>query len=509
MQKQAVHKLAGAVIGAICLASPAFAFWDSSDVAAEREAWQNALQSLETHGLPAEEYAKAFGYIDELTSEEAAPLVYAVLADLRYGLTRDDLSDAQQDALMKHATHLLTQCEVPLNCLQEYVPQHAQYAPIQKELERYVGYAKHQLWPAIVDGPTLKLGMEDERVADIRNMLRLTGDLPSDVNVSDPMSKAFGATLQKAVIRFQKRHALDADGAVGPKTLRVMQVSPETRIEQMALTLERIRQTASNPEGKHLVVNLPSFTMDAMEGNDKTWRMDVIVGRKDRETPIFSNSITTLEVNPTWTPTHKILSKDLLPKFRNDPEYAVRGGYKVYDRAGGYAVDPMEVDWEMTSASDIRVVQQPGARNALGKVKFMLPDNQAIYLHDTAKRHLFSKSARALSSGCVRLADPEALLAFVLDAQNDAKKSRGERAWGSNERVTIALNQHIPVNVTYYTAFANEEGVVGFYEDIYKKDDGLKLAMQNYNVQYAMREYRLATLPSDAPGLSQYAQNLN
>lgn len=479
-------------MGAAIISSPAMAFWDSNDIAAEKEQWRAAVESLDTHGLDAAPYLVAFDHIEKFNAKEAAPFMYALSADLRYGVSRDGLSAEQKEVLNGYVQTLLEKCEQPTSCLQKISARHEQYAPLQAKLKEYKAYTANNLWPSIAAGKTIKDGMRDARVVDIRSLLRLTGDLPADVVVANPTDTLYDEVTQAAVRSFQARHGLEVDGSVGPATLAAMQISPNARAEQIALTLERLRKADDAQEGKHVLVNVPSYTLKAMDGAEVKLRMDVIVGKTARATPLFNNSINRVVINPTWTPTYKILSKDLMPKFRNNPAYAVNGGYKIYDRAGGYQVDPMNVDWESTSASDLRVVQSAGTKNALGKVKFLLPDNDSVYLHDTSHRELFVKAERALSSGCVRLSDPKAMMEYVLAAQGGDVLENAQKAWDGTSQSHINLSTPIPVNVTYYTAAVNAEGKVEFYNDVYKKNDALELAMSKHNPQYAMREYRLA-----------------
>lgn len=509
MHKRIITISVAMALGVASFASPSLAFWNKTDTAAKETAWRSAVGSLENHGIDASQYILAFDHIETFNKENAAPFIYALVADLRYGVTRDALNDVQKAELMRNAKSLLATCQQPADCLQNIAARHEQYAALQRQLSNYRDYAQNGMWPSLHGGQTIKTGMHNARVPDIRNLLRLTGDLPAAVEVADPLATLYDAVTQQAVERFQSRHGLDVDGSVGPATLAAMQISPELRARQIALTLERMRRYEAVDSENYILVNVPSYHLQAIAGEKVALAMDVIVGKKDRATPLFNNSINTVVVNPTWTPTYKILTKDLLPKFRNDPEYIERGGYKVYDRADGYELDPYSVDWEQTSANDVRVVQSAGARNALGKVKFLLPDNDAIYLHDTSKRQLFSEASRALSSGCVRLSDPKALMDFVLAAQGDAQADKGSAAWAGEERTTMRLKHKIPVKVTYYTASIGDEGMVHFHSDIYRKNDALVAAMSKHNPQYAMRQYRLAMLPSDAPGLSQYAQNQN
>jgi murein L,D-transpeptidase YcbB/YkuD len=333
-------------------------------------------------------------------------------------------------------------------------------------------------WPQVADGPALKPGAQDARVPAMRELLRLSGDLPRGVAVRGGQERLYDAPLQEAMRRFQRRHGLTQDAVAGAQTLAALRITPAQRVQQMALALEQMRRSEQPENG--IVVNVPQYRLQAFENGREVLAMDVIVGRSDRATPMFDKVIDRLVINPTWTPTRKIINEDLLPKLRDNPSYAYNGGYKVYDRSSGSEVDATRVDWQQVNADDVRLVQKPGRSNALGRIKFMLPDNQAIYLHDTASPRLFSKSERALSSGCIRLSDPEALLDYVLKGQSDTQIERANRAWqkAGDEPELVMLNHSVPVRMAYFSARVNREGEVMFFDDVYGRDAALRKSMQ-------------------------------
>ncbi len=340
-------------------------------------------------------------------------------------------------------------------------------------------------WHAVPSGPALKTGDEHHRVALLRERLRLEGDYLGDT--SPAALSVYDEGLFAAVQQFQRRHGLEADGVVGPATIQQLNVPVANRISQLTLSLERLRKLPDAPDAEYVEVNIPSYRLFAYRGANRALQMDVIVGKRARPTPEFSNMITMVGLNPTWTPTQKILSRDLIPKFSRDPDYARRGGYRVKDRHTGQELLPWNVDWQSVSARDVQVVQRPGRNNALGKVKFLLPKNDSIYLHDTAKPSLFSKANRALSSGCIRLSDPEAFLDFIIESQPNERFAKLRDYYAGNQNKHVSLEQPIAVQTTYFTAWVNDEGQVEFYDDVYRKDDRLALAMEKTSRQFASR----------------------
>lgn len=450
----------------------------------------SSLAAVETHGLSATYYQSKlqdninnYG-ADSINHDAVDGFLTDLVADLRYGITSNQSIDPTSDKAMQinQLATELRRCTDYVACFQSIADRHHEYRPIQNQLANYKAIQHHGGWPTIKAGPTLKAGMQDARVKNLTKLLVMTGDYASTTP-----SGAYDDALVEAVKRFQARHGLSTDGAVGPATLKAMNIPVSTRITQLEMSLERLRQLPNMPQGHHIRVNIPSYRLHAYNGDTQMLNMDVIVGKVSRPTPLFDNHINTLVMNPTWTPTTKILNKDILPKVRNDPAYLTNGNYVVKDRYTGETLDPYAVDWQSASAADVRVVQKAGSRNALGKIKFLLPQNDAVYLHDTSSPSLFNKSYRALSAGCIRLSDPEALLSYVAQAQNQPEFNNVVDYYKSSKSRTMKVANPIPVKMTYFTAWINEAGEPTFYDDVYKKDARLELALAKHGSQYALR----------------------
>lgn len=448
-----------------------------------------SLASLEFHGLSSDYYqgklkdtVKTYG-IKDIAHEQIDVFLGDLVADLRYGVTRNKPMDQASDQAIevRQLVADLRHCMDMVACYQSIAARHAEYRPLQKKLAEYKVIEKQGGWPNIAAGKTLKPGMNDSRVMDVTRLLIMTGDYTYTAPTG-----SYDDMLVEAVKHFQQRHGLEVDGTIGPKTRATMNVPPRKRIDQIELSLERLRNLP-NADGHHIRVNIPSYKLQAFEDDKQVLSMDVIVGKTSRPTPIFSNYINTLVVNPTWTPTARILRQDILPKVRNNPSYIANGNYVVTDRHTGQKLDPYSVDWKSTSVSDVRVVQRSGSRNALGKVKFLLPENDSVYLHDTSHRELFSKSYRALSSGCIRLSDPQALLSYVASAQSAPIFQKVDDYYQSSTRRNLKVDNPIHVQMTYFTAWVDESGNVNFYDDVYKKDARKELAMAKHSRAYAAR----------------------
>lgn len=349
--------------------------------------------------------------------------------------------------------------------------QHPQYLALQAALEDYRTIEAAGGWPLIRPGETLRPGMTDPRVPVLRARLMVTGDL-----APEPVAgEFFDPALVAAVRRFQLRHGLEADGAVGPQTLRALNRTVGERIDQLRLSLERARWVLRGIGDDFVLVNIAGARTYVYKGGDLVWRTRSIVGQQYRKTPIFRDEIRYMELNPTWTVPRTIFVEDKLPLIQEDPGYLARGGYQVLDR-DWQALDPSVVDWWALDPPPVTLVQAPGPGNALGQVKFMFPNRFAVYLHDTNDRSLFDRAARTLSSGCVRIEQPFVLADLLMEGDPSWSHARLEAILASGRATRVDLPKPMPVLLTYYTAWV-EDGEVLFREDIYDRDEAVLEAL--------------------------------
>jgi murein L,D-transpeptidase YcbB/YkuD len=350
-------------------------------------------------------------------------------------------------------------------------PTHAGYAGLQKALASYRDIAARGGWPVIPDGPKLQRGDRGPRVAALRNRLLLTADLD---RASAPVNDVFDAALERGVQRFQERHGIEADGVIGTSTLAALNVPAEARVRQIEFNMERWRWLPQELGDRYILVNIANFALDVVEHGQSVLAMRVVAGKPARRTPFFSAAMTYLVLSPHWYVPPTIAIQDKLPLIRRDPAFVARQNFKIYrDGEGGPTrVDPMSVDWSSVSAHNFpyRLRQDPGPRNALGRVKFMFPNPYNVYLHDTPSRELFAKTERAFSSGCIRLEKPIELAEYLL--RDDPRWSR-QKILATIEKgaeQVVHLPTSIPVYLFYWTAWVNEDGVVHFRKDIYERD---------------------------------------
>jgi L,D-transpeptidase YcbB len=360
-------------------------------------------------------------------------------------------------------------------------PMHAGYAELQKALASYRDISARGGWPVIPDGPKLQKGDRDPRVVALRTRLQLTADLD---RLPAPVEDVFDAALEQGLKGFQERHGLDADGVLGASTLTALNVSAEARVRQIELNMERWRWLPQQLADRYILVNIANFHLAVVEHGRSVVTMRVVVGRPTRPTPFFSAEMTYLVFSPHWYVPPTIAIQDKLPLIRRDPGYVARQNFKLFrdGEAGVARVDPMSVDWSSVSARNFpyRLRQDPGPRNALGRVKFMFPNPYHVYLHDTPSRELFAKTERAFSSGCIRLEKPIELAEYLLG--DDPKWSRQKilAAMGRGAEQVVHLPTTIPVYLLYWTAWVNEEGVVQFRKDLYERDKALDKVLREF-----------------------------
>ena len=359
-------------------------------------------------------------------------------------------------------------------------PQHVWYQRGREALRAYRALAAAGGWSPISDGPTMKLGLDDPRVPALRYRLTVTGDLAGDLQPpAPPLNLAFDAELEAAVKRFQERHGLTADGAVGPGTRAALNVPVSARIDQIRINLERARWVMHELHGEFVLVNVAGFDVSYFRDDEPIWTSKVIVGRPYRETPIFKSLITYVVLNPTWTIPPGILVKDKLPVIKRDPGYLKRNNIRVIDSAGR-EVNPHSVDWSRYSGSRLppyQLRQDPGDDNALGLVKIMFPNPYLVYLHDTPSKSLFDKDERVFSSGCIRVEKAFELAELVLNDPVRWNRAALDAAVATKKTQTVNLARPVPVLILYWTAQPRPDGQVIFRNDVYGRDPATLAAL--------------------------------
>jgi L,D-transpeptidase YcbB len=350
--------------------------------------------------------------------------------------------------------------------MRRFGPPHPQYGKLREKLGELRRELADDGAVVVPEGPTLRLGNSDPRVAALRERLAVEAEADADPEL-------FDEALAEAVREFQRKHRLTADGIVGQQTLFALNgPSREEAIAAIQVNMERLRWLPRDLGAFHVMVNVPEFRLRIVRDDQPVHDTRVIVGTPRNPTPTFSNVIDHLVVNPFWNVPASILTQEMLPEIRQDPYgYFARHGYQVLARWEGktYIVDPTMVDWTDVDTRVFRVRQVPGEGNALGRIKFMFPNEHAVYLHDTPTKHLFQRDYRAYSHGCVRVDDPMAFADALLAFEPEWNAAELRKYFGGEER-RINLNRQVPVHLAYFTARVTEDGRLATFADLYGYD---------------------------------------
>ncbi len=335
--------------------------------------------------------------------------------------------------------------------LDAYNPPHAAYKALKAKLAEARAMPVEAPAPTvrIPEGPMMRPGMNDPRVPLVRTRLNVAGD-KADTKYDDQVSEA--------VKSFQLSSGLEADGVLGPNTQRILNNGPR-RVDVVSTILanmERWRWLPRDLGKAHVVLNIPNFTLKVFNNGATVWETKVVVGKPDTATPILSETMKYITVNPTWNVPPSIVYNEYLPALQQDPTALTKIGVKVTQNEDG----------------SLHMFQPPGDGNALGRIRFNFPNKFLVYQHDTPDKHLFARDTRAYSHGCMRVQDPlkygEVLLSIVLPKEGYTQERL--RSMYGNEEKEIPFPVHIPVHITYQTAFVDDAGKLIIREDIYGRD---------------------------------------
>ena len=360
------------------------------------------------------------------------------------------------------------QVEVALSWLRPRIPS---YRALAKSLAYFETVSKTRPWGRMRPGETLKPGMADSRIRELRDRLIAGGYLDHD---SKTESDYFDDPLEMSVRRFQRDHGLDVDGAVGKQTILEMNVPIEDRINQLRVNLERIRWLFRDIGKDFVLVNIAAFQAMYVADGRLAWKAKAIVGKPYRQTPSFKATMTHLIFNPTWTVPPTIWKNDILPAVKKDQAYLGEKNIRVLDYSGN-EINPNIIDWSNIHANNFPYVlrQDSGIDNALGRVKFMFPNSHSVYLHDTPGKTLFARTERTFSSGCIRVDRPFELASALLNHNLSWTPVNLNRILESGRTRRIDLDRPVSVLLVYLTAFVADDGSTQFRRDIYKRDNAV------------------------------------
>jgi len=367
--------------------------------------------------------------------------------------------------------------------LDAWTPHHPEYQALRKELALLRATKRAGGWTKIGAGPELRLGMRGARVALLRKRLAESGDLGEAQNAAEPDPGSFDRSLASALKRAQLRHGLEPSGRLEHASRAALDRPIADRIRQLELNLERWRWLPRTRGEPRIEVNLPDFTFAMWDSGRAVLRMRVVIGSKTHPTPIFSDSITYIEMNPTWRLPKRILVEEVIPEIEKDTTYLSLNHMRILftKKRKPVEVPVAGVDWSAVEADSFPylVVQDAGADNPLGRIKFMCPNEYDVYLHDTPSQGQFHAGARDRSHGCVRLERPLDLAERLLQEHPSGSRDSIEAILAAGLWRRLRLKKHVPLDVLYWTAWVDSAGALQFRDDVYGLDRRLDAALRS------------------------------
>ncbi|MBC6716577.1 L,D-transpeptidase family protein [Aurantimonas sp. DM33-3] len=337
----------------------------------------------------------------------------------------------------------------------------ASVASTRRAADAYRDLAAQGGWPQADWISAFKLGSRHPQIAQLRRRLTMENDL----NQAYASGDVFDSFVDAAVRRFQVRHGLAVDGAVGPETLAAMNEPAGSKARQLELNIPRIASELAT-EARYICVNIPSAELELVEEESVVERHPTIVGRPDRETPLLTSAIYEVNFNPYWTVPASIVRKDLIPAIRSDPTYLERMSMRIFDHDWD-EVSPTSIDWNGDEALNYIFRQDPGADNALGRVRINFANDHAVYLHDTPQPGLFGDASRFHSSGCIRVQRIPEFVAWLLRETPGWSLTQVRAMLTNGQRKDVRLAREIPVHFVYITAWSAPDLTSNFRDDVY------------------------------------------
>lgn len=378
--------------------------------------------------------------------------------------------------------------------VEQLVPNHEGYRQLRSALEKYQRIAAQGSWYAFPYDFSLNAGDRHRLVPHLRWMLTQYGDLKpgafawlfkdDELLLESPKPHEkydlqqpgfyFDSALSEGLQHFQSRFGLEPTGNIDKKTLEFLNMPPFHMAQKIALNMKRWRHLPSRLGNRHVMVNMADFRLQYIENGNTALDMKVITGRPLRRTPVLAQTISTIVLSPTWSVPRRIAISDILPQIKRDPAYLDRKGFSLVANVKGIDqyVSARDINWKKMSSRyfPYRLVQKAGTGNALGDVKFVLPNDKSIYLHDTNHPELFSEEMRALSSGCVRVEKPKLLAEKLIAGQQGWTRNIIESTIAQSRTTHIRLRDPVPVYLMYWTTWVDDDGILQIRDDVYQRD---------------------------------------
>jgi murein L,D-transpeptidase YcbB/YkuD len=327
---------------------------------------------------------------------------------------------------------------------------HGAYGSLIEQLKKYTDLAKKGGWDSIpAEKKKYKTGDNSPIIAAVKRRLQITGEL-ADKDTSGLFTDALSSALQS----FEATHGHTPRGVLNDSLLREMNVPAIKLVQTLLINMERMRWTPKEPEGRLVMVNIPEFMLHVWNGSKKEFDMAVVVGKEGKSTTMFSGNLNQVVFSPYWNLPNSIVKEEVLKSMSRNKNYLAQKNMEITGERNGLPV----------------IRQLPGKDNPLGRVKFLFPNSFNIYFHDTNQKELFNKDQRAYSHGCIRLSDPVKMANYILSDKTEWTAEKIDSAMNSGKEKYVRVKDPVPVLITYYTAFVDEEGHLHFIGDIYDHD---------------------------------------
>ena len=355
-----------------------------------------------------------------------------------------------------------------LKCEKLQEPVNQYYIRLKEQLSKYRAIEKKGGFQLIITKKKqLSLGENDSCLVNVKQHLLLTGDL-----IINDKSLIFTDTLSNALKLFQRRMGLAENGKIDKATILELNKPIDFRIRQIMLNLERLRWIPVEMENEYLLVNIPEFRLHIYENNKEVWVTNVVVGQAARKTSIFKGNMSQIILNPYWGVPTSIGNTEILAHLKRNRNYLAQNNMEVF--SGNKEVNANDINWnKYTTSVPYNFRQKPGEDNALGKMKFMFPNNYHIYLHDTPSKHLFESTNRAFSHGCIRVENPLKLANYLLRNNPEWNPQKVNEILQTDQQTGIRLKPAVPVYIAYFTAWVDVNGQMNFRKDLYHLDEQL------------------------------------
>ncbi len=362
---------------------------------------------------------------------------------------------------------------------QKVEPKRFKYPQMKQYLIKYIALRNSGGLPKPGKAPTLKPGSEHPSIEKIKKQLRILGDLSKGCEINSVYDKC----MINAVKRFKIRHGLKASSIIDRATRRELNRPISEQIRKIRLNMDRIKWVRREESRVRIELNIPAFRLYVYDGKDLVTTMRVVTGKPDHPTPVFSDTLTSIVVNPYWRIPESIVRKEMLKHLIKNPHYYEKQGKYLYKGWGpnSQKIDPATVNWKQYLNNKKHIpyhfMQEPGHKNALGRIKFLFPNKYSVYIHDTPSKRLFFRETRAFSHGCMRIQKPRELLKALALYNSNINVEKVMKKLGTTDNTAIGLRKRIPIDIVYLTSFVDDYGNLHFRKDIYGYD---RLQLKHY-----------------------------